>query len=87
MGAFAPYVGLGGIGVSLALDSVEGSGSLGALGMTGEGGLRYSFEGLGFPLRLFGGPNITWIPVSGDVEDVGIGGVGMGWHIGAVVPF
>jgi len=87
MGAFAPYVGLGGIGVSLNLDSVEGGGSLSALGLTGEGGLTYSFEELGFPLRLSGGPSITWIPVSGDVEDVGIGGVGLGWHIGAVVPF
>ena len=87
MGPFAPYVGLGGIGVSIALDSVEGGGSLSALGLTGEGGLTYSFEELGFPLRLSAGPSITWIPVSGDVEDVGIGGVGLGWHIGAVVPF
>ncbi|MBE0635277.1 hypothetical protein IH601_04710, partial [Candidatus Bipolaricaulota bacterium] len=57
MGDFAPYVGLGGIGVSLSLDTADGSESLGALGITGEGGLRYSFDGLGFPLRLFGGPN------------------------------
>ncbi len=87
MGAFAPYVGLGGIGVSMTLDSAEGSGSLGGLGITGEGGLRYSFDELGFPLRLSAGPNISWIPVSGDVEDVGIGGVGLGWHIGATVSF
>lgn len=87
MGPFAPYVGLGGIGVNITLDSAEGSGSLSALGITGEGGLRYSFEELGFPLRLSAGPSITWIPVSGDVEDVGIGGVGLGWHIGATVPF
>jgi hypothetical protein len=87
MGAFAPYVGVGGIGVSIILDSAEGSGSLSALGITGEGGLRYSFEELGFPLRLSAGPNISWIPVSGDVEDVGIGGIGLGWHIGAVVSF
>jgi len=86
-GAFAPYVGLGAIGVSLALDSAEGSDSLGALGMAGEAGVRYSFDGLGFPVRLFGGPNLTWIPVSGDVEEVGIGGVGIGWQIGASVPF
>lgn len=87
MGAFAPYVGLGGIGVTITLDTPEGRGSLGALGITGEGGLRYSFDALGFPLRLSAGPNISWIPVSGDVEEVGIGGVGFGWHIGATVPF
>ena len=88
MGAFAPCLGVGGIGVSLILSS-EALGSresLSALGMTGEGGLKYSFEDIGFPLRLFGGANITWIPVSGDVEDAGIGGVGIGWHIGATIP-
>lgn len=87
MGSFTPYVSLGGIGVSVTLDSLEGSGSLSALGLTGEGGVRYSFEEMGFPLRIFAGPSITWIPVSGDLEDVGIGGVGIGWHIGAIVPF
>ena len=87
MGAFAPHVGLGGMGVSITLDSAKGGGSLSALGIAGEGGLRYSFEALGFPLRLSTGPSITWIPVSGDVEDVGIGGVGLGWHIGAAVSF
>ena len=87
MGSLTPYVGLGGIGASINLDAVEGSGSLNALGIAGEGGVRYSFEEMGFPLRLSGGPSITWIPVSGEVEDVGIGGVGIGWHIGATVPF
>lgn len=86
MGALSPYVGLGGIGVNLTLQSLEGRQSLGALGITGEGGLKYSFEALGLPLRLFGGPTISWIPVSGDVEDVGIGGIGMGWQIGATAP-
>ena len=87
IGSFAPYVSLGGIGVNIALDSLEGSGSLSALGLTGEVGVKYSFEEMGFPLRIFAGPSITWIPVSGDLEDIGIGGVGMGWHIGAIVPF
>jgi len=75
------------VSIVLSSDLPEGSESLSALGLTGEGGLRYSFEELGFPLRISGGASITWIPVSGDVEDAGIGGVAMGWHIGAVVPF
>ena len=87
IGSFIPYVGAGGIGVNVTLDSTEGSGTLNALGITGEGGVGYSFEELGFPLRLFAGPSISWIPVSGELEDVGIGGIGVGWHIGAAIPF
>lgn len=87
MGSFAPYVGLGGIGVNISLDSADGSGSLNAFGIAGEGGLSYSFAEMGFPLRLSVGPSISWIPVSGDVETVGIGGVGIGWHIGATMQF
>lgn len=87
MGSFAPYVGLGGIGVNINLDSAEGRGSLNAFGITGEGGLRYSLEEIGFPLHLSVGPNISWIPVAGEVENIGIGGVGLGWHIGATLPF
>jgi len=87
MGSFAPYVGVGGIGVTVALDSAEGSGTLNALGITGEGGIRYSFEEWGVPIRLSVGPSISWIPSSGELEDIGIGGMGVGWHVGATVPF
>ena len=46
----------------------------------------YSFENAGFPLRVYGGVNVNWYP-GGLLEDLGIGGVAMGWHIGAIVPF
>jgi len=89
MGAFAPYVGLGGIGMSVFISSdfFDGSESASAFGATGEGGLRFSFKDMGVPLAIFAGVNVTWVPMIGLLEDIGYSGVGMGWHIGAVIAF
>ncbi len=88
--AFMPYVGVGGIGLSIIVSSdlLEESESASVFGLTGEGGIRYSFlETFGFPLRIYGGVSINWYPSSGTFDSLGIGGIAMGWHIGAVVPF
>ncbi|MFC2106376.1 hypothetical protein ACFLS0_06470 [Candidatus Bipolaricaulota bacterium] len=89
VGSIAPYVGAGGIGLSVIVSSdlLEGDESGSMFGVTGEGGLRYSFEDMGLPLRIYGGVNVNWYPLAGLLEDLGIGGVAMGWHVGAVVPF
>jgi len=89
MGAFAPYLGVGGIGLSVIVSSdlIPESESASAFGLIGEGGVRYSFEDMGFPLRIFGGVNLNWYLPAGVLEDLGIGGVAMGWHVGALVPF
>jgi len=89
VGAFAPYAGVGGIGLTIIVSSdlAEESESASVFGVTGEGGLRYSFEDMGLPLRVFGGVNVNWLLMAGLLEDIGIGGVSMGWHIGAVVTF
>jgi len=89
VGSFAPYLGAGGLGLSIIVSSdlLPDTESGSVFGVTGEGGLRYSFEDMGFPLRVYGGVNVNWYPFAGLLEDLGIGGVAMGWHVGAVVPF
>jgi len=89
IGAFAPYVGMGGIGLTIIVSSAlaEDGGSGSIFGVTGEGGLRYSFKDMGLPLRVFGGVTVNWFPMAGLLEDIGFGGVSMGWHIGAVLTF
>jgi hypothetical protein len=90
-GAFSPYVGLGGVGVtfiaSYDFDDFDMSGSSSIFGVTGEGGIRFSFKEMGFPLSLFAGATVTWVPALDAVQDLLLGGVGMGWHFGAVVSF
>jgi len=89
VGSLAPYLGIGGIGVSVIVSSdlIDGSESASVFGVAGEAGLRYSLAGLGLPLRVYGGMSVNWFPALGVLEDVGISGVGLGWHIGLVFLF
>jgi len=88
-GALAPYLGVGGIGVSIVVSSdlLDGSESGSVLGVAGEAGLRYSFAGLGLPLRIYSGVSVNWYPAASLLGDLGINSVGLGWHIGVVVLF
>jgi hypothetical protein len=88
-GALAPYLGVGGIGVSIIVSSdlLGGSESGSVFGVASEAGLRYSFAGLGLPLRVYGGASLNWFPAAGLLGDLGISSVGLGWHIGAIVLF
>lgn len=90
-GPFRPYIGLGGVGVtfiaSYDFDDFYMSGSSSIFGISGEGGIRYSFKEMGFPLSIFAGATVTWVPALDAIQDLLLGGVGMGWHFGAVVSF
>ena len=89
VGSLAPYLGVGAIGVSVIVSSdlIDGSESASVFGVAGEAGLRYSLAGLGLPLRVYGGMSVNWFPALGALDDIGISGVGLGWHIAVVVPF
>jgi hypothetical protein len=89
MGALAPYLGAGAVGVSVIVSSdlLDGSDSGSVFGVAGEAGLRYSLVGLGLPLRVYGGASLNWFPAAGLLGDLGISSVGLGWHIGVVVLF
>ena len=89
MGALAPYLGAGAIGITaiVSSDLSGGSDSGSAFGMAVEAGLRYSLAALGLPARVYGGVNLNWFPAAGLLGDLGISSVGLGWHIGVVVLF